>query len=375
MGKKVFHIFLTGFLKTLLVIACMLACAVGGFFATRYYYQQKNVSAVGKASEATRDDVAKNLIYVWDEDKKRICYCVLEVFDSKNQDLSYLTIPVAGQITLSGELFQKLYHISSEVPQMMRIAKLHDYFKTDDQAYGYGMTILENYFDIDISYYTVVSKEEFKKRFTTAKVKSGKGKVDGVVLKDDYLSSMSAYNDSDSLEKYLKDAYKQTKSNLDAKDRLSYAEAYAGVNREKIRYYALPTAMEGQNRVFDLELAEKIFNKCNVEGNTQAGQGGASDSGKSDSVSAPVLKNIIILNSTDTSGIAAKWSDTMKEHGYTVKEIGNYSPTLDKTRIVVKEDGQGEEFLDYFTDAELHTGKVPEGADAQIIIGVSDANN
>ena len=64
MGKKVFHIFLTGFLKTLLVIACMLACAIGGFFGTRYYYQQKYVSTVGKASEATKDDVAKNLAYL-----------------------------------------------------------------------------------------------------------------------------------------------------------------------------------------------------------------------------------------------------------------------------------------------------------------------
>lgn len=373
MGKKVFHIFITGFLKTLLVIACMLACATGGYFATRYYYHQKNVSAVGKASEATKDDVAKNLIYVWDEDKKRISNCVLEVFDSNNQTLSYLTIPVAGQITLSGELFQKLYKISSEVPQMMRIAKLHDYFKTDEQAYGYGMTILENYFDIDISYYTVVSKEEFKKRFTTDKVKSGKGKVDGMVLRQDYLSSMSAYNDLDSVKKYLEDAYKQTKSNLDTKDRLSYAEAYAGVNQGKIQYYVLPTTVEGQNRVFDLEIVEKIFDKCSIEGNTQTEQGGTS--GNNDSLSAPVLKNIIILNSTDTSGVAAKWSDTMKEQGYEVKEIGNYSPTLDKTRIVVKEDGQGEEFLDYFTDAELHTGKVPEGADAQIIIGSSDVKN
>lgn len=371
MGKQILQIFLKGFLKTLLVIACMLVCAVGGFFATRYYYQQKNVSAVGKASEATVDDVAKNLIYVWDEDKKRIAYCVLEIFDSNNQKLNYITIPVAGQITLSGELFQKLYRISPEVPQMMRIAKLHDYFKTDDQTYGYGMMILEDYFGIDISYYTVVSKEDFAQRFITGKVKSGKGKVDGMVLRDDYLAAMSAYNDGDSMKKYLEDILKQTKSNLGSKDRLRYAEAYVGVNTDKIQYFALPTAMEGQNRIFDLEIAEKLFEKCNIDGNTPVNQEGVAN----DSVSGPVLENIIILNSTDISGIAAKWSDTMKQHGYTVKDIGNYSPQLDKTRIVVKEDGQGEEFLDYFTDAELHTGKVPDGADAQIIIGVSDANS
>lgn len=369
MGKQIFQIFIKGFLKTLLVIICMLACAAGGFFATRYYYAQKNVSAVGKASEATRDDVAKNLIYVWNEDKKRISYCVLEVFDSQNKTVDYLTIPVAGQITLSGELFQKLSRISPEVPQMLHIARLQDYFETEDKAYGYGMMILEDYFDIDISYYTVVSRADFMERFTTAKVKSGRGKVDGMVLRDDYLAGMSAYTDPDSVEKYLGDICKQTKSNLDTKDRLSYAEAYAGVGKEQIHYYALPTVSQGRDRIFDLEKAQKIFEKCNVDG--QAAENGGTQAGSG--IAEPVLKKIVILNSTDTSGVAAKWSETFQKQGYEVVEIGNYSPQLDKTRIVVKEDGQGEEFLDYFTEAETHTGKVPDGADAQIIIGSGDA--
>lgn len=368
MGKQVFQIFIKGFLKTLLVIICMLACATGGFFATRYYYAQKNISAVGKASEATRDDVAKNLIYVWNEDKKKISYCVLEVFDSQNKTIDYLTIPVSGQLTLSGELFQKLYKISSEVPQMMSIARLQDYFETEDKAYGYGVTILEDYFDIDISYYTVVSRADFMERFVVGKVKSGRGKVDGMVLRDDYLAGMTAYTDKDSMENYLKDVFKQTKSNLDTKDRLSYAEAYAGVKKEQIHYYALPTVTEGRNRIFDLEKAEKLFEKCNVEGKAIAD--GNAQTG--DNVSEPGLKKIVILNSTDTAGVAAKWSDTFQKQGYEVIEIGNYAPQLDKTRIVVKEDGQGEEFLDHFSDAEIHKGKVPDGADAQIIIGISD---
>lgn len=179
---------------------------------------------------------------------------------------------------------------------------------------------------------------------------------------------MSAYTDKDSMKKYLAEIHKQTKSNLESRDRQSYAEAYAGVKRENIYYYALPTSMEGSNRVFDLEKAEKIFEKCNVDGNSVAGGSKTAD----DSVSGPVLKKIIILNSTETSGVAAKWKETFQGRGYEVLEIGNYSPQLDKTRIVVKEDGQGEEFLDYFSEAELHTGKVPEGADAQIVIGTGD---
>lgn len=140
------------------------------------------------------------------------------------------------------------------------------------------------------------------------------------------------------------------------------------MKRDHIRYYALPTATEGRNRIFDLEKAEKLFEKCNLEGNAAAG--GSQAAG--DSVSEPVLKKIVILNSTETSGVAAKWKDAFQKRGYEVLEIGNYSPQLDKTRIVVKKDGQGEEFLDYFSEAELHIGKVPDGADAQIIIGTGD---
>lgn len=370
MGNKFLRIFIIGFLKALFVIICMLACGVGGFFGIRYYYAQKNVSSVGKASEATRDDVAKNLIYVWNEEKSRISYCVLEVFDSDSHDLTYITIPVNGQITLSAELFQKLYKISPEIPQTIKISQLHDYLESDEKVYGYGVVILENYFDIDISYYTVVASQDFAKRFETGKVKTGKGKVDGMVLKADYLAEMAAYTDKKALSDYLKEVCNQTKSNLSTKDKQSYAEAYTQVQPDQIRYYALPTTMEGQNRIFDLEKTEAIFEKCNVDGNTQVSDG----TDANDSLSEPVLKNIVVLNSTDTTGVAAKWSETLTEQGYQV-EIGNYDPQLEKTRIVVREEGQGEEFLDYFSDAEIHVGKVPDGADAQIIIGASDVSS
>lgn len=371
MGKKVFKIFLIGFIKAFLVIACMLACAVGGFFATRYYYAQQNVSSVGKASAASRDDVAKNLIYVWNEEKEKISYCVLETLNSENSDLSYITIPVNGQITLSSELYQKLYKISTEVPQVVRISELHSYFDTEDESYGYGIVILEDYFDIDISYYTVIAKDDFAERFETGKVKSGKGKVDGQVLKDNYLAEMSAYTDEKSMSDYLKEFCNQTKSNLSTKDKQSYAEAYTQVKQDQIKYFALPTTVEGSNRIFDLDKAGDIFDQCNIDGSALTDDGDTAG----DSISGPTLKNIIILNSTGVSGIAAQWSETFSAQGYEVLDIGNYEPVLEQTRIVVNEEGQGEEFLDYFNDAEIKVGQVSEGAEAQIIIGTSDVNS
>lgn len=368
MAKKIFKIFLQGFLKTLFVIACMIVCAVAGFFGTRYYYSQKNVSSVNKQSTASRDDVAKNLILVWNEEKQKISSCVLEIFDSESHALYFVTIPVNGQLTLSTEQYQKLSQISEEVPQVIRVSDFVKYFQTEEEAYGYGVLMLEECFGIDISYYTVVAKADFAACFGSQKVKSGRGKVDGKVLRDSYLKEMASRRDKDSIEEYLKEADKKIKSNLSTKDRLSYAKAYAGVEQNQIVYYALPTIKEGNSYTFDMEKCSTIFQKCNIDGSALTNGGDtAGDNGKK-----VELQNIVILNSTGTSGVAAKWSELFTSQGYQVKEIGNYSPELSGTRIVVAKDGQGEEFLDYFTNAEIRTGSLPEGAEAQIIIGKDD---
>ncbi len=369
MAKKVFKIFIVGFLKTLVVIACMLACAVAGFFGTRYYYSRKNVSSVNKESSASKDEVAKNLIFVWNEDKKKVTSCVLEIFDSVSHEQHFITIPVNGQLTLSAEMYQKLSRISEEVPQMFRISNLHTYFAREDEAYAYGVIMLEDCFNIDISYYTVISKADFDACFETRKMKSGKGKVYGKALRDSYLSEMSAYQNVDDMEKYIEAFCKKIKSNLSTKDRMSYAEAYTAVVPEQIVYYALPVTREGKNQIFDLEKCSTVFAKCNLDGSALTGDGAENTAAK------PELKNIVILNSTSRSGLAAKWSEVFTKQGYEVKEIGNYSPEMENTRIVVAKDGQGEEFLDYFTDAEIRTGKVPQGAEAQIIIGSNDIDS
>lgn len=366
MAKKIIKVFLTGFLKTLFVIFCMIACAIAGFFGTRYYYSQKNVNSVLKESTATRDDVAKNLIFACNEEKQKISSCVLEVFDSQSHDLHFITIPVNGWLTLSTETYQKLSQISEEVPQMIRVSDLMKYFETEEEAYAYGVVMLEDCFDIEISYYTAVSKSDFNACFGKRKVKSGRGKVDGKVLRDSYLSEMSSRQDPDSLEEYLKELDQKMKSNLSIKDRLSYAEAYAEVKQDEIVYYALPLVKEGNSYDFDLENCNTIFQKCNIDGSALTG-GNEKDSSKK-----MELQNIVILNSTRTSGVAAKWSELFAAQGYQVKEIGNYSPELQNTRIVVSKDGQGKEFLDYFANAEIRTGEVPEGAEAQIIIGIDD---
>lgn len=377
MGKQVFRIFMRGFLQTLFVIACMILCATVGFFATRFYYNQKNKISEKADAAATLDEVSKNLIFVWDDSKNKITGCVLEVFDSKNYDMTYFNISCNSQLTLSADLFQRLYQINPEIPQVLKLSNLCKYFEDEENAYAYGQLILEEYFDIDISYYTTVNKADFEQAFEQKNVSNGinanKGK--GYVLKDSFIKELSKLKGEDELKGYLEDLYDNTISNLDTSDRLSYAKSYIKVNPETIQYLTLPCKKEGKNYVFRLDKAKKILNKHGLMGTENDRESDDSfDEPEETPVPVKQLNNIVILNSTTTTGVAASWQEKLRKEGYNVLSIGNYTErTLTSTQIVVSESGKGEEFLQYFDGAEIVVGDVPAGADAQIIVGTNDA--
>lgn len=376
MGKQIFRIFIKGFLQTLFVIACMILCATVGFFATRFYYGQKNKVSEKADAQATLDEVSKNLIYVWDDSDNRISGCVLEVFDTKNHEMAYINISCSAQLTLSADLFQRLYQVNPEIPQVLKLSNLCKYFEEEENAYAYGQLILEEYFGIDISYYTTVNQDDFSQAFEKKNVSNGinGNKAKGYVLKDSYIAEVSKLKDESELKDYLEDVYGHTVSNLDTSDRLSYAKSYIKVQPESIQYATLPCKKEGKHYVFRLDKAKKLLAKYGVGAAENDME--ADSSGESEESAEPVkqLNNIVILNSTSVTGVAASWQEKLQKEGYNVLQIGNYTErTLTNTQIVVSESGKGEEFLQYFSGAEIVVGDVPQGADAQIIIGTSDA--
>lgn len=446
MGKMIFKVFIKGFLQAIFVIVCMILCGVGGFFGTRMYFTHKadkenSAKVANMIGDAQLDEVSKNLIYVYNEDKGKISSCVLEVFDTKNNKMDYITIPTSGQITISGDIYKKLYQVNQEIPQVFTLSKLCSYFEDgDDTVFGYGVLILEDYFNIDVSYYTVVTTEVFDEMFESKEVeinengdiegdsyqydsadtdaseadeKDGtdpfehddrfvttdnygdattesldttqtedtgtekKGSISTTVkvkqLKEDYLNEVSQYQNEKDLKEYLQGVCDKIKSNLDVKDKLSYAEKYLELSSDSIRYHCVPGSYDDKTYVFQIKNAAKMFRKCNVD--TKQAPDDKEEQDTDDDVAEGLkseLFNIVILNSTGTSGVAAKWSEEMTQLGYNVKEVGNYSPRLTDTLIIVSKEGQGEEFLKYFTNASIQVGTVPTGADAQIVIGTND---
>lgn len=90
-------------------------------------------------------------------------------------------------------------------------------------------------------------------------------------------------------------------------------------------------------------------------------------------------KNILVLNSTNTSGLAGRWCEKLGGYGYKNTEAADYSNTLTNTKIYATEDGVGKDLLQYFDNAEYEVGIVTEGTSASvdgkdivIIIGTSD---
>ncbi|MDE6026398.1 MAG: LytR C-terminal domain-containing protein [Lachnospiraceae bacterium] len=96
-------------------------------------------------------------------------------------------------------------------------------------------------------------------------------------------------------------------------------------------------------------------------------------------VSESFDKNILVLNSTNTSGLAGRWCGRLNEKGYSHTEAADYSDTQEHTRIVAREDGVGKDLLQYFDNATYEVGIVTEGTaasvegkDIVIIIGTAD---
>lgn len=79
--------------------------------------------------------------------------------------------------------------------------------------------------------------------------------------------------------------------------------------------------------------------------------------------------SIEILNSTATNGLAANEKVALENEGYTVSNIGNYTPDiLDTTIIYAKDLEDARQFKQYYVDAELALDTTLD-YDVQIVLG------
>lgn len=133
------------------------------------------------------------------------------------------------------------------------------------------------------------------------------------------------------------------------------------------------------------EIDESVLTESDGEdellGATEEGQADGQDDG-TDTPSAALStdKKIVVLNGTATKGLAGHWKDQLAGYGYTNIDAHNYYSRLENTKILVTEEGIGEDLKQYFPNADYEVGTLTsdetdaniDGVQIFVIIGTSD---
>ena len=394
--KSIAKVFILSLLKSILGIAIIIAVGFASYKIS-YMVLSNNSENVGTSSneikdiveEAQTDEISKNLIYVSNDNK--ISHLMLEICNTKTNNMDYITIPVGTDYTIPTEMYQKLSIVNQEIPQIIRIGRLKQYFQNDEDAYGYGELIIEKMLGVKISYYTVLDQEtylnHYSRRNTEVKFKplslaESSSEKSVTVTEKINVASRSYVNqlkdikgDQNKIAEFIKDQYERVDSNLTVYNKIGYVESYEKMDPDLIHYWGIPGKYSDKIFAVDTKASKSFINNL-VNNTTTYTEAQVFNKVAKTSTKSSKGKNIIVLNGSQIGGLATAAKTTLTNAGYKVKKIGDYTAaTLTQTKIIVKEDGVGKDLVKYFSNPVVETGTVDTGYDIKIIIGTADANN
>ena len=96
-----------------------------------------------------------------------------------------------------------------------------------------------------------------------------------------------------------------------------------------------------------------------------------SEEDESDTAASSRGYSIELYNAAYVSGLAGEWEDFLEEQGYSISLIDSYQDEgpISQTRIIVSQEGLGQDLLKYFPNADIQTGDIDTGGDIQVYIG------
>lgn len=370
--------FLQIFLKSIFVIFMLVVTGFVSYKITLLYYDNFGGPENDKVAKAVRElygevevtDVSKNLIYAVGEDKQ-LKAVILEVFNTNTNNVDYITLPLKAQFALSNELYQKLCNSGCDIPQIMKLSTMDNYF-SGETLYEYGVIMIEDLLDVDINYYTAVPVDKFKKMFKQGEAAAVFAE-DGTPmqsyyewhLKKSYIKKISAF-EAQEWEDYIKEVSDFCKSNLNVKSRLEYAKKYPQVNPKLIHTHSLYGTLQNNDFEINTEESNQMIQAILTNPSYTAAQTAAEGAQTKVSLGATIQ----ILNASAINGLAAKYQTTLTTAGYTIASIGNYNgETAVQTKILVNKEGLGTDLLTYFTGAAVEMAELPYGCDIQIVLG------
>ena len=356
MKKKKQNIFKLFFISLLKSILCIIIVLGVGFASYKISYtilsngegvvDTDTDSLKDILDDVTIDEVSRNLIYVSD-DKNKLTRVMLEICNTKTNNMDYVTIPVKTNYTIPSVMYRKLCQVNQEIPQVIRVSELKHYFEDESDAYGYGVLIFEKMLGIDISYYTAISQEIYNNHYTQKSVRVGyktqsslnntpepdgtipssnttlKVKMKISVLSDAYQRQLNDLNhDQTKIADFIKEQYERVSSNLTTYNKIGYVEAYEKMDSANFHYWGIPGTYT-EDKVFEIDTkaakkalkqlmentetytAPQDLSKLNMmSGSSNGASEAPKDDGKKQLASSKGLQ-IYVLNGSQIAGLAS----------------------------------------------------------------------
>lgn len=243
--------FAIGFLKSLLFFILFAIVSITGYKLVMHFYGIGNADIIEAISPAQKKDtltearidvISKHLIYSVDEETGDIKKLVLEIYNCERRMLYYITIPIKTQLTLSDSLHRELILIKPSIPGFLKLSAITGYLPKDI-AYEYGVLMIEEQLNLQISYYTVVPQSIYEAVFETESIKQKVNRQQGTentypreMFSEDYLKHLHTIKTETQLREYIEELYTKIKSNLSFEAKLNYMESYLNTPGENISF-------------------------------------------------------------------------------------------------------------------------------------------
>lgn len=362
--------FMKGFFRSFFIIVVLLLVGFGSYKLTMFYYKVEGPPKNLKGnrlikeivSDATVDEVSKNLIFSSDKVSGEIKDMVLEIVNTNTNNIDYITIPADTQITLDNNMYQRLYASNPEIPQIVSFFQMYKYID-EDYIYDFGTILFETYYDVDISYYTGMEEGYFNTIF--------EDDGDKLIFTDEWKETFGSANTKEAMKELLKEIYDKAASNLSLKKKEEYIPAYISVNPDYIHYHSIYGEEKTQDDMAD---AKDMINE--ILNNDVTYTSGEEDNNNTENAVSTKGYNIKILNGSRITGLAAHFKDKLTLDGYNITGINNYNgETLNTTKIIVNSEDLGQDLIAYFKDPIIKVEQLEEGTDVEIILGTNDDVN
>jgi hypothetical protein len=279
------RLFIRGFVQSFFIVVILLGAGILGFRLTKYFLELPGEEAIvayqgetvpESITVATIDDISKNLIYCYDEDTNEIIKIILEVFHCEDKKLTYITIPIRTRLTISDALYQDLVLVQPAIPQVMHLSSMVNYYDSET-VLEYGVLIIEDLLDIDISYYTAIPQTTYDMIFTEktiipeessafSDIATTKETIQVEAFREEYMEFLKTIQTEEELSTYIEQIYPSFQSNLSVAQKMNYLESYCLTPLKNIFFDIIRGNDSNSAYMIDHELVKQQLRELSADG-------------------------------------------------------------------------------------------------------------